>query len=468
MPTNSRERSPKISPALADQSKALTELAERVVEHARRAGADVAEAVARSGWELSARVRLGEPELVEEAGSRGVSLKVIRDQRVALTATSDLSAEGLERLVTDALELSELSEPDPFDGPADAELLLQGAAADLDLYDDTMDALDADEAIERATRAERAALDSDQRLGLSEGATFGRRTSISAMVLSGGFSRVQRGSYASLVVSPVALDQDDKRRRGFYWTGNRHLSDLEDGEAVGREAARRTLAQLGAKKVPTCEAPVIFSADAARSILGTFAGCIMGSAIWRESSYLLSREGTEVASPLVTIVDDPTIRRAPGSRPFDGEGLESRVNRVVESGVLETYLLDCYSARKLGRTSTASASRGGASVGPSTTNFLLMPGTMTHDELLASTDKALYVTEMMGFGFNALTGDFSRGASGFWVEKGKLVHPVSEVTISSTLDAMLKTIDAVADDLKLKASTASPTIRVAAMTIGGS
>jgi len=446
----------------------LTELAERVVERARRAGADVAEAVARSGWELSARVRLGEPELVEEAGSRGLSLKVIRDQRVALTATSDLSPEGLERLIADALELSELSEPDPFDGPADPSQLLQGPAADLDLYDDNMDSVDAGEAIERATRAERAALDSDERLSLSEGATFGRRTSTSAMVLSSGFSRTQRGSYASLVVSPVALDEDDKRRRGFYWTGNRHLEDLEDGEAVGREAARRTLAQLGARKVPTCEAPVLFSADAARSILGTFAGCIMGSAIWRESSYLLSREGSEVASPLVTLVDDPTIRRAPGSRPFDGEGLESRVNRVVEAGVLKTYLLDCYSARKLGKSSTASASRGGASVTPSTTNFMLLPGKMTHDALVESTPRALYVTEMMGFGFNAVTGDFSRGASGFWIEDGKFVQPVSEVTISANLDAMLKSIDAVADDLELKASTASPTFRVANMTIGGS
>jgi PmbA protein len=455
------------SPA-TDQSKSLTELAERVVERARRAGADVAEAVARSGWELSARVRLGEPELVEEAGSRGISLKVIRDQRVALTATSDLSEDGLERLISDALELSELSEPDPFDGPADASQLLQGPAADLDLYDDGMDSVDADDAIDRATRAERAALDFDDRLSLSEGATFGRRTSTSAMVLSCGFSRVQRGSYASLVVSPVAMDADDKRRRGFYWTGNRHLEDLDDGEEVGREAARRTLAQLGARKVPTCEAPVIFSADAARSILGTFAGCITGSAIWRESSYLMSREGTEVANPLVTIVDDPTIPRAPGSRPFDGEGLESRVNRIVEDGVLKTYLLDCYSARKLGKASTASASRGGASVGPSTSNFMLLPGKMTKEELVGASDGALYVTEMMGFGFNAVTGDFSRGASGFWIEKGKRVQPVSEVTISSNLDVMLKTIDAVADDLELKASTASPTFRVASMTIGGS
>ncbi len=468
MPANSPKTSPKDASEPTEQSKTLTELAERVVARAGAAGADVAEAVARSGWELSARVRLGEPELVEEAGSRAISLKVIRDQRVALTATSDLTAEGLERLVTDALELSELSEPDPCDGPADADQLLQGEAADLDLYDDRMDGLDADEAIERAIKAERAALDADERLSLSEGATFGRRTSTSAMVLSSGFSRVQRGSYASLVVSPVAMDANDKRRRGFYWTGNRHLSDLEDGEAVGREAARRTLAMLGAKKVPTCEAPVIFSADAARSILGTFAGCITGSAIWRESSYLLCREETDVASSLVTIVDDPTILRAPGSRPFDGEGLESRINRVVERGVLKTYLLDCYSARKLGKASTASASRGGASVAPSTTNFMLLPGGMSHDDLLASTERALYVTEMMGFGFNAITGDFSRGASGFWVENGKRVHPVSEVTISSNLDAMLKGIDAVADDLVLKASTASPTFRVDAMTIGGS
>jgi PmbA protein len=211
----------------------------------------------------------------------------------------------------------------------------------------------------------------------------------------------------------------------------------------------------------------VFDPDVARSLVGSLAGCIVGGALWRKSSYLAEREGTAVASSLVSIVDDPLIPRAPGSRPFDGEGLRSRKNVVVEAGTLKGFLLDCYSARKLGRESTASAGRSGGSIGASTSNFILQPGTTPAAEILKSTARGLYVTELMGFGFNPLTGDFSRGAAGFWIENGELAFPVSEITISSTLDAMLKAIDAVGDDLELKTSTASPTLRVAAMTISG-
>ncbi|MGC4092120.1 MAG: metallopeptidase TldD-related protein [Polyangiaceae bacterium] len=210
----------------------------------------------------------------------------------------------------------------------------------------------------------------------------------------------------------------------------------------------------------------MFDPDVSRSLIGAFAGCIMGGAIWRKSSYLLEREGTPVASPLVTLVDDPLLKRAPGSRPFDGEGLRSRRNVVVDGGTLKTFLLDSYSARKLSRRSTASAARSGG-VGPSTSNFLMQAGELSPEALLKSTASGLYVTEMMGFGFNALTGDFSRGAGGFWIENGELAFPVSEITLSSNLDAMLKGIDAVGNDLLLKTSTAAPTLRVSRMTLSG-
>lgn len=452
---------------MATDTADLENLASSIVERARKAGADVAEANARSGWELTVRVRLGETELVQEAGHRSVSLRVMRGGRVALTSTSDVTPDGITRLVTDAIELVELSEVDPFAGPAPAELLSTPPYPDLDLYDPALEAADADYALDVAVRAERAALGQDPRLSLSEGATFGRVTGTSVLVLSSGFVGRSRGSYASLVVSPVAIDTDDKRRRGHYWTARRHLSELEPPEAVGVEAARRTLRQLGPRRIPTCEAPIVFPADTARSIVGTFAGSIVGGAIWRKSSYLVDREGTAVASPALTIVDDPLIPRAPGSRPFDGEGLRSRKNVVVERGVLRTFLLDCYSARKLGRESTGSASRGGASVSASTTNFVVEPGTIGHDELVQSTERGLYVTDMMGFGYNAVTGDFSRGAQGYWIEKGELAFPVSEVTISSNLDAMLKNIDAVANDLDMKTSTVSPSLRISSMTVAG-
>lgn len=449
------------------EANELQALASQVVEHARRLGADVAEASARRGFDLNVRVRLGEPELVEEAGHRSVSLRVIRAKRVALSSTSDISAAGLERLVTDALELAQLSEPDEFAGPADPGELSNPPYPDLDLYDPAIATIGPDEALALAKQGERVAMDADPRLKLSEGATFSRSTGTGAMVLSSGFSGVQRGSYASLVVSPVAEDQDGKKRRGHYWTAHRHRSGLEAPEFVGKEAARRTLAKLFARKVPTTEAPVVFDPDVARALLGSFASCILGGTLWRRASYLLEREGSVVASPLVSIVDDPLIPQGPGSRPYDGEGLRSRKNRVVEAGVLKSFLLDSYSARKLGRNSTGSAARGGGSVSASTSNLLLEKGTLSREQIISSTDSGLYVTELMGFGFNATTGDFSRGAAGFWIEKGQLTFPVSEVTISSNLDEMLKNVDAVGDDLVLKSSTASPTLRVRSMTISG-
>jgi PmbA protein len=456
-----------MSDPTTDPTPQLLELAADLVQRARKLGADVAEASARTGWELSAKVRLGKTELVEEAGHHGVSLRVIRGGRVATTATSDLTPRGIERCVADALELCALSEPDPFAGPAAEELLCKPPHPDLQLFDASIDAIDAERAIEQARLAERAALDADPRITNSEGATYSRTSGASALVLSSGFQGAVRGSYAALSVSPVVEDEGGKKRRGSYYSASRQHIDLESAEFIGQEAARRTLRKLGAKKIPTTEAPVVFDPDVARSLVGSLAGCIVGGSLWRKSSYLLEREGTEVASSLVNIVDDPLILRGPGSRPFDGEGLRSRKNVIVERGTLKGFLLDSYSARKLGRESTASAGRSGGSIGASTSNFVLAAGSTPAAEIVKTTARGLYVTELMGFGFNPITGDFSRGAAGFWIENGELAFPVSEITISSTLDAMLKAIDAVGDDLELKTSTASPTLRVSGMTISG-
>lgn len=454
--------------ARADLEK-LLQVGERIVEDVRRAGADVAEVVVRQGDHLSVKVRRGEPELVEEAGSRAVGLRVIRDQRVAVTYTSDLTDAGIRRFVEDAIELAQLSEPDPFAGPPDPSLLSTRAQhRDLDIYDPAMASLGAGDAIAIAKRAEKAAMDADARITNSDGATFSRAYGASAIVTSGGFRGVVDGTSASIVVTPVAEDGDGKKRRGHHWSSKRKLHLLDSPEAVGLEAARRTLEKLGARKVDTQEVAVIFDPDAARSLLGLIAGAVNGSAIWRRSSYLVDRENTLIASPLVNIVDDPLLADGPGSRSFDGEGLLARRNVVVENGVLKTYLLDSYSARKLGKESTASASRGSSGgVGPSSSNFILAPGTMSPEELLRSTPKALYVTDMMGFGYNAVTGDFSRGASGFWVENGEKAFPVSEVTISLNIDEIWKRIDAIASDLDMRTSTASPTFRVSAMTLAG-
>lgn len=454
----------------------LLALADETVRRVRAGGADVAEVIARSGSELSARVRLGEPELVEEAGHRSIGMRLMKREpgrqafRVALTSTSDLTDEGLARFVEDALELVELSQADPFAGPPDPSLLVHGPWMDLELYDPACGTVDAAEAVARATRAEEAARKFDPRITNSEGATFARTQGASVMVTSGGFRGGYRGSYASLVVTPVADEPGgDKKRRGYHWTARRKLAALDDEVAVGEEAARRTLRKLGARKVPTGEVPVVFDPDAGRSILGLVASCVNGGAIYRRSSYLLDRESTRVASDLVDIYDDPLIPGAPGSRPFDGEGLAAQRLPIVEQGILRTYVVDSYSGRKLNRPSTHSAARGGTGgVGPSTSNFILKPGQTPAKEIVKATRRGLYVTEMMGFGFNAVTGDFSRGAGGFWIEDGELAFPVSEITISLNLDDILKRIDMVGDDIDMRTSVVAPTFRVSAMTVAGS
>lgn len=448
---------------------ALLTLADRVVSAARKSGADVAEAVASEGSHLSAKTRMREPELVEEAGSRSIGVRVMIGKQVAVSYTSDVSDAGLARLVEDAIELAKLSEPDAFAGPPDASLLSKREDhVDLDLFDASIDAIDGAGAIAQARTGEGAALEADARITNSEGASFTRASGARALVTSGGFRGTSIGTYASLNVSPIADDEGGKRRSGHYWTARRHQSELEDAAHVGREAARRTLAKLGARKIETQECPVVFDPDVARSMLGLLASCVNGGAIWRRASYLAEREGTPIASELVTVIDDPLVPRGPGSRAWDGEGLASRRNVVVERGTLRTFLLDSYSARKLGKESTASAGRGGSGgVSAGTSNFILQPGKTSPEEILKSTKRGLYVTELMGFGFNAVTGDFSRGAAGFFIEDGEKTFPVSEVTISLNFDELLQRIDAVGSDLDLRTSVASPTFRVSAMTVAG-
>jgi PmbA protein len=445
----------------------LKGIAVRACELARRHGADAAEALVQGGAELSVKVRLGEPELVQEASSRALGLRVFRDHRAALTYTSDLSDAALDRFVAESVELARLAEPDELNelpDPSD----FAGEQPELELWDDAAVSVDAKEALERCKRAEAAARAYSPKVTNSEGASWSRVVGASALANSAGFSGAYRGTYQSLVVEPICDDADGKKRNGFWWTADRFLARLEEPEAVGREAARRTVAKLGAEKIETGELPVVFDPESGRALLRLLFSVISGGAIYRKSSYLLDREGTPVASPLVTIADDPLILRGPGSRPYDGDGLRSRKNLVVDGGVLQTYLFDTYSARKLGRRSNGCAGRGvGGAPHVTTSNFILQKGATPAAELVGSVERGLYVTEMMGFGFNAVTGDFSRGAGGFLIEKGKLGRPVSEITVSANFDALLKSIDAVGDDLDLRSSTACPTFRVARMMIAG-
>lgn len=450
----------------------LCDIAQLAVELAKAAGADDAEALVRDGSELTAKVRLGEPELVQEAGSRALGLRVLRGGKRAVTYTSDLRRESLAALCSETVTLAELAERDDFALPPDRSLLATTLPA-LDLYDPTVGEVDAAWALRQAIAGEAAARGYDPRVTNSEGATWSRVLGATAMATSGGFVGGYRGSYASLVVEPLCDDNTDptnpKKRNGYWWTGARFMSELEAAEAVGIEAARRTVATLGSRKVETQECPIVFDPDVARSIVGTIFSVANGSSFWRKSSYLVGREGQQVASSIVSVIDDPLIPRAPGSRPFDGDGLPTRKNPVIERGVLAPVLCDVYSARKLGRASTGSAGRGiGGNPSPTTSNLIMERGAMTRAQLLKATPRGLYVTSLMGFGFNPVTGDFSRGASGFWIEGGELTFPVSEITIAANFDEILKRIDLVADDLSLRTSTAAPTFRVSHMTVAGS
>jgi PmbA protein len=445
----------------------LVELAAEIVERAKKKGAPIAEAIASQTQDTSARVRMGEPELVEEAVSRSVGLRVIIGERSGAAYTSDTTPAGLDTLVSDAIELAGLSQPDPFALPPDSSLLAK-ETPELDLFDAHAKDIDARQAIELARRTEAAALKHDPRITNSEGASFSRSIGAYALVTSGGFSGSYRGTHHSLSASPVADDRDGRKQTATHWDSRRFFADLESAESIGTEAAKKTLAKLGAEKIPTAELPVVFHPDAARALLSLILGCVSGGAIYRRSSYLCDREGTEIASPLITIEDDPLLPRGPGSRPFDGEGLPSRKNVVVEEGRLRMYLLDSYTGRKLGKPSTGNASRGaGATPSVSASNFVLRPGSRSPQDILREVDRGLYVTSMMGFGFNATTGDFSRGAEGFWVENGKLVRPVSEVTVSLSFEELWKRVDALGSDLDLRSRVAAPTIRVSRMTVAG-
>lgn len=449
------------------QNEKRLKLAQSIVERAQKAGANIAEVLVKDGSELSVKVRKGETELVEEAAPRGAGLRVIIDHRAAVTYTNDTSEAGLALLVQDAIELAALSQADEFNSPPAADLLAKDFP-ELDLCDDSARQLDADEAIKRAIEGEKAALSFDKRITNSEGATFGRTLGGTALATSGGFSGSYSSSFYSLVVSPIAQVDGEKMQVGYHWDAKRYLGDLENAAAIGEEAARRTLAKLGAKKVDSCEVPVVFDPDTGRALLSALFQCLSGSAIYKRSSYLLDQEGELIASDLVNIVDDALILRGPGSRPFDGEGLASRKNSIIENGVLKSYLLDTYSARKLGKESTANAARGiGGSPSVAPTNFQLLPGEQDPKDIIREVKSGLYVNSMMGFGFNPVTGDFSRGAEGFWIENGEKTKPVGEITISLNFKDLWKRIDAIGNDLVTRTAIATPTFRVSKMTLAG-
>ena len=446
-------------------TSALGDVLVSVLERATARGATAADGFLIEEREFSASVRLGEVETVTHSQDQRLSLRVFAGRASAAASTSDLSPASLERVVDEATRLARITAEDPHAGlPERGELI--DRIPELDLEDRSGDDPSPEEKIAVARRAEAAALAVDPRIENSEGAEYADRRAHYVYATSSGFCGSYATSSFSVSVSPVAAQNGEMQRDSWY-TVARKRARLEDPEAVGRTAAARALRRLGARKVKTVEVPVIFDAENAASLVRSIAGAISGPSLYRRASFLVDRLGTRIAAPSVTIVDDGLLPGALGSRPFDGEGLPTRRTVLVNEGVLESYLLDTYSARKLGGRSTHHAARDGSGVTVGTTNLMLLPGTASAADLIASVDNGFYVTELIGFGVNGVTGDYSRGAVGLWIEKGRLSYPVEEATVAGNLLEMFAAVDGVADDLVLRDRTASPTLKIARMVVAG-
>jgi PmbA protein len=443
--------------------------AEILVDVLKRAvgrGATAADGFLVEDRHFSGQVRLGQVDTVTHADDRRLSLRVFVGQASAAASTSDLSRESLERVVDEATALARITAPDPHAGLPDPAQLVDHVP-DLDLADPTGHDLAPEDKLELARRAEAAALAEDPLVTKSEGAKFFDRQARYAYATSHGFQRAYSTSSFGLTVSPVASRDGEMQRDSWYSTA-RKRARLDDPESIGRIAARRAVRRLGGRKVKTTEVPVIFDPENAASLLRAIAGAASGPALYRRASFLLDRLGTRVAAPSVTLVDDGTLPGALGSRPFDGEGLPTRRTVIVGEGTLASYLLDSYSGRKLGMASTHHAVRDGVGVSVSTSNLMLLPGTASPEDLIASVTNGFYVTELIGFGVNGVTGDYSRGAAGLWIENGELAYPVEEVTVAGNLLAMFEAVEGIGNDLVLRDRTVSPTLLIGKMVVAGS
>jgi PmbA protein len=445
----------------------LRALTSGVVKRAIELGASAAEAVAGEGSEFSTVVRLGEVETLKESGSRALGVRVFVGQHTANTSTSDLSPVGVEQLVRGAIELAKITSEDPMAGIPAPELLGQ-LAGDLGLYYDDVYSLSNEERIEWARRAEKAALAVDARLTNSEGGTFDASIGRKVMANSHGFAGEYRSSYCSISAVPIASDEAGNMQRDYWYSVARTLAKLDSPEEVGRIAAERALRRLGARKIKTQKVPIVFDRQTAGALLDHIFDAVNGDAIYRHASFLAGKLGEKTFGSNLTVIDDGTIVGGFGTRPFDGEGVPTRRTTVIEKGELKSYLLNTYTAKKLGLATTGNASRGLAGTpGIGNGNFYLQPGEKSQEEIIKGVKQGLLVTEFLGFGVNLVTGDFSRGASGMWIENGELAYPVEEITVAGNLGEMFSNLAEIGSDLIWRGAVACPTLRIEGMTIAG-
>ncbi len=447
-------------PKLPDPAAA--ERLDRLVKAAKRAGADAADAIEFKNVSVGLSYRLGNLEDVERAESSDLGLRVFIGQQIAFVSSTDFSERGLAALPERAVAMAKLAPEDKYAGLAPADLLARDWP---DVEIDDPNEPSTETLVEQARSAEAAAM-AVKGVTNSEGggANYGR--TMVTLATSEGFLGGYAGTSRSISASVIA-GQDDLMERDYDYTSARFAADLESPEAIGKSAGERAVRRLNPRKEKTQSVPVIFDPRVSSSLIGHFAGAISGSSIARGVSFLKDKMGEEVFSSNITIVDDPHRKRGLRSKPFDGEGIANKRMVLIDKGRLTTWLLDTASARQLGLKPTGHGARGtGGPPGPSVSNMYCEAGTLSPEELMADIKSGFYVTELIGMGVNGVTGDYSRGAAGFWIENGKITYPVSEITIASNLKDMYRNITP-ANDLKFRQGTNAPTLRVEGVTIAG-
>jgi len=434
-----------------------------LITRARRAGADAADAVLFEGASISHAQRLGRIEKLERAEGFDLGLRVFIGKHQAIVSSNDRARDQLDALVERAIAMARTVPEDPYCGIAAPEQLAKDFP-ELDMVDPVEPP--AEKLIERAAAAEDAAR-AVPGVSNSEGAEASWSRSRIFLVASNGFSGTYEGTGHGVSVAVLA-GEGTGMERDYDYSSAVHAGDLEDPTEVGRRAGERAVKRLKARKVATTKVPVVYDPRVAGSLLRHFLGAISGPSVARGTSFLKDKLGQKVFADGLTIIDDPHKKRGQRSKPFDGEGVKNQRRAIVEDGVLQTWLLDLASARQLGLTTTGHASRGTSGPpGPAPTNLWLAPGSVTAAELIEDIGSGFYVAELMGMGVNGVTGDYSRGAAGFWIENGKLTYPVSELTIAGNLKDMFRRMVA-ASDLKFKTGIDAPTVRIDGMTVAGS
>ncbi|RAI38148.1 TldD/PmbA family protein [Rhodoplanes roseus] len=447
--------------SLFDQS-ALVTLAELLVTAARRAGADAADAIATRGVSLSVEVRDGTVEESTRSEDDDLGLRVLVGKRQAVVSTNDLARDGVDALAERAVAMARVAPEDPYAGLADATLLAK-SIPDLDLVDHTMPDVSVLEA--RAQAAEAAGLAVS---GVSKSGGASASTGIGGMVLvtSTGFTGIYVGSRHSVSMTAIA-GEGTRMERDYDWSSAVHAGDLDDPEQIGRTAGERAVKRLDPRKVSTRKVPVVYDPRVAGSLVSHLVSAVNGASIARKTSLLRDKLGQQIFGRGIRIVDDPLRRRGLRSHPFDAEGVAGKPMALVEDGVITSWILDCATARELGMTTTGHAQRGVSSTpSPSASNVHLAPGAETPGELIGDISDGLYVTDLIGMGVNMVTGDYSRGAAGFWIENGQLTYPVSEVTIAGNLIEMFGTMHP-GNDLVFRHGVNAPTVRVEGLTVAG-